>query len=170
LEKVARSRRDAVILGEAMSTSEKQSGRSKISLPTSVRDSKACIFLSWAGEIYGPATDEEVANGVRTSWFEQGALYWYEGLDEWKPVYEFVLPGNEPPADNLGTRKVDAAPTAPDLPGGSKDRIPRSRARRPRASRPDSRRLGGSGRTIVFGAALLAVLVTVGILLLLMLV
>jgi hypothetical protein len=131
------------------------------------RGSKARIFLSWAGETYGPATPEEVANGVRTSWFEESALYWYEGLNEWKPVYEFALPSESPP--DLASRKLTAAPSAPDLPTSSRHRKPGSHGRRrPQQPKRHPRKLDRRGRTIVFGFAALAVVLTVGIILLLM--
>lgn len=131
------------------------------------RGSKARIFLSWAGEIYGPATLEEVANGVRTSWFEQDTLYWHEGLNEWKPVHEFALPNESHP--DLASRKLTTAPSAPDLPTSPRPREPRSNGRRrPQQSKRRPRKLDWRGHTIVFGFAALAVALTVGIILLLM--
>lgn len=127
------------------------------------------IFLSWGDEIYGPCSSEDVIAGIRASWFEEGALYWHEGLDEWQPVCDF-------PACRPGTAMKDwqrvmpselpAAPTLPVATGHAKSQ--RTQPRRPRASKPSARRLGRGGRAIFFAIALLAVLLTIGILLLLM--
>lgn len=132
---------------------------------------KGTIYLSWGGKVYGPSTRDEVMAGIRTAWFEHDALYWHEGLDQWKPVGEFPVSFEDTKkfaADGLRAGAVPAAPTLPAT--APEEPRPRGNSRRTRGSRPGSRRLGGKGRTIVFGLALLAVLLTVGILLLLMLV
>jgi len=145
---------------------EEQSGGFPPALAAS-KNAKACIFLSWGGEIYGPATPEEVANGIRTTWFEQEALYWHEGLTEWKPVYEFVIPGNQP--TDWSNRKLTAAPSAPDLPATPKrEKHSTKGRRRPQKANRQSRKLDLRGRAIFFAIALLAILLTIGILLLLM--
>ena len=132
---------------------------------------KGAIYLSWGGKVYGPSSADEVVAGIRTAWFDRDALYWHEGLDEWKPVGEFpasFADANKYPADG---RKSGSVPAAPSLPATAPDgKRQRGSSRRARTSRYGSRRLGKKGRSIVFGFALLAVLLTVGILLLLMLV
>ena len=131
---------------------------------------KGAIYLSWGGKVYGPSSRDEVLTGIRTAWFEHDALYWHEGLDQWKPVGEFPFSAED--AKQIAAQSVKTgAPAAPTLPAAApEDRRPRGNSRRTRGSRPGSQRLGGKGRTIAFGFALLAVLLTVGILLLLTLV
>ena len=129
---------------------------------------KGAIYLSWGGKVYGPSTREEVVAGLRTAWFEDDTLYWHEGLDQWKHVREF-------PFSEDGRRKEGAdpaprmvMPAAPSLPAAAKEGGRRhGHSRRHRTSKPSSHRLGGKGRALVFGFVLLAVLLTVGILLLL---
>ena len=150
-----------------MSDAGKQADGSQPATSGAPKSSKACIFLSWAGEIYGPATPEEVANGIRTSWFEEDALYWHEGLDNWKPVYEFLPPDVQ--KTDWTIRRADSPASAPKLPAASRQN-PSSKheRRRPRKSKQHSRKLDRRGRAIFLGIAVLAVLLTVGILILLM--
>jgi len=129
------------------------------------------IFLSWGGEIYGPATEGEVVRGVQTSWFEESALYWHEGLDSWRPVYEFKPSSKWRSEPDWNSRKVGFAPRAPRLPEQRKRAQRGSRGQRERKPKAAMRRgIGRSGRAIVFGFAALAVALTVAILLLLMLI
>lgn len=121
----------------------------------------AQIYLSWGGEIYGPATGEEIAAGLRASWFEEGALFWHEGLEDWKPVTEFSFPARRPAQDSWPRVVASDVPSAPSLPRAG---------RAAKAGKPKPQPLGGHGRAIVFGFVLLAVLLTVGIILALMLV
>jgi hypothetical protein len=132
---------------------------------------KGTIYLSWGGKVYGPSSRDEVMAGIRTAWFEHDALYWHEGLDQWKPVSEFPFSAEDAKQIAAQSVKTGEAPATPSLPAAAQeDRRPRGRSRRTRGSRPGSQRLGGKGRTIALGFALLAVLLTVGILLLLTLV
>ena len=132
---------------------------------------KGAIYLSWGGKVYGPSSRDEVMAGIRTAWFEHDALYWHEGLDQWKPVGEFPLSAEDAKKNAAHGVKAGAVPAAPSLPTTApQDRRPRGNSRRSRGPRPGSQRLGGKSKTIVFGFALLAVLLTVGILLLLTLV
>lgn len=132
---------------------------------------KGAIYLSWGGKVYGPSSRDEVVAGIRTAWFEHDALYWHEGLDQWKPVGEFPFSTEDAKQIAAQSVKAGVVPAAPSLPAAAlEDRRLRGRSRRTRGSRPGSQRLGGKGRTIAFGFALLAVLLTVGILLLLTLV
>lgn len=138
------------------------------------------IFLSWGGAIYGPARAEEVAAGVRTSWFEKGTLFWFEGQTEWLPVSEF--PGlHEGGHHTLAARRVGAAPDeAPPLPSGETRPSPRSssgtrtrHAGRRSSKSGSSRRKGRGrpsklGRLLVFGVFLLAAVATIALLFLLM--
>ena len=97
----------------------------------------AAIYLSWGGEIYGPSSREEVVAGIRTSWFEQGTLYWHEGLDEWNPVHEFPISAESAGNDDGGRRvKTAELPTAPSLPSTAKTAgRPRTSSRRARAAK-----------------------------------
>jgi hypothetical protein len=132
---------------------------------------KGVIYLSWGGKVYGPSSRDEVMSGIRTAWFEHDALYWHEGLDQWKPVGEFPVSLEDTKKFAADGLRAGAVPAAPSLPAAApEEQRPRGNSRRTRGSRPGSRWLGGKGRTIVFGFALLAVLLTVGILLLLTLV
>lgn len=140
--------------------------------PKPVRGAKLQIFLAWGGETYGPATAEEITNGLRASWFAADALYWHEGLPEWKPIGEFSQsgPGNTP-VQNWVDRKLENAPHAPELPGRDKRRR-RSRKKDGRAgkTKPRASKAGLPGAAVIIGFAVLGVLLTVGIIMLLMLV
>lgn len=129
------------------------------------------IYLSWGGEIYGPAAADDVLAGVRASYYEEGALYWFEGQSEWLPVSGFpeIAPtltarrnfaSVEQPADGVthGDPGVDDKNVAGGVsPLQKRPKIPRA----PRA-KGDYRGIG-----IVIAFVLLAVGLTVGILLLL---
>lgn len=133
--------------------------------PAGARPS-AGVYLSWGGQIYGPSTREEVRAGIRTSWFEDGALYWHEGLEDWKPVAEFPVSS----AEEEGKMRAAALPAAPALPSTTGGTNRGGRGRRARSSKPSSSRLGRRGRAMFLIFSLLAVLLTVGVLLLLMLI
>ena len=133
---------------------------------------RSAVYLSWGGEIYGPSSWEEVAAGVRTSWFEEGALYWHEGLDSWRPVSEFP-PAAKPSSANDCFRRVlpDELPCAPSPATGTGGKnLAGSGSRRPRGSKPAPRRPGPQGRPVLVGFALLAIILVVGIILLMMMV
>jgi hypothetical protein len=137
------------------------------------------IFLSWGGAIYGPARAEEVVTGLRTSWFDDDALFWFEGQPEWRPVDQF--PGLQGGGhQTLAGRRVGSPPDgAPPLPPDG-SRPGRSAARSTRRAGHRSgksgspRRRGGRGRSqktargLIFGVVLLAVAATVALLFLLM--
>jgi hypothetical protein len=125
------------------------------------------IYLSWGGEIYGPAGAEEVLAGIRASWFESGALYWHEGLEEWRPLTDF--PDSTPP--NRGDwQRVPARdmPSAPSLPVSRGEGTERHRRRRHRGSRMKNTGMGVGSRAFIIGIVFFAVLLTALILLLLM--
>lgn len=140
--------------------------------PQQVRGAKLQIFLAWGGETYGPATAEEVNNGLRTSWFEADALYWHEGLPEWKPIGEFSQSGaGNTPVQNWCDRKLETAPHAPELPGrGKRRRKSRKKDSRAGKAKPRASKTGLPGAAVIIGFAVLGVLLTVGIIILLMLV
>lgn len=128
------------------------------------------IYLSWGGEVYGPATVAEVVKGVRTSWFEEGALYWCEGRSDWSPVTEFpdiapeLTEKRNAPAPSVATKAPAPAESAADNQAAENNQKTPKRPKMPRISKPkgDYR---GIGIVILF--VLLAVGLTVGLLLLL---
>lgn len=137
-----------------------------------VRGAKIPIFLSWGGETYGPATPEEITDGLRTAWFEADTLYWHEGLPEWKPIAEFSQSSaSNTPVQNWVERKVATAPHAPELPGrGKRRRRSRSKDGRGGKTNPRTSKAGLPGAAVIVGFAVLGVLLTIGIIMLLMLV
>lgn len=152
------------------STPEIQPPEFLLPRPLQQRGTRSKIYLSWGDQIYGPSTRDEVLAGLRASWFEEGALYWHEGLDEWKPVTEFPLSAQEP----AWTKKERPAaggnlPDAPALPASAK-RVPPGKRPSPGPAKTPARGLDGPGRVLVAGFILLAVLLTVGVILLLTLV
>ena len=138
------------------------------------------IFLSWGGAIYGPARADEVAAGVRTSWFEKETLFWFEGQTEWRPVDEFPQL-HEGGHHTLAARRIGTPPDeAPPLPprgsrsaarpSGAKTRYAGRRSAKSGSSRRKRGRGRPSklGRLLVFGVILLGVALTVALLFLLM--
>ncbi|MBE2178978.1 MAG: hypothetical protein IAE97_00705 [Chthoniobacterales bacterium] len=136
------------------------------------------IYISWGGEVYGPAAPMDVLAGLRAAWFEDDALFWFEGQKGWRPVAEFpACVGSDNPDDRLPADGALTAEAPITIPKGAPAALP---AKQPRSSRSrgSSRKpkpgrrpgLGKRGALIVFGFALLAVGLTVGILLLLMMV
>jgi hypothetical protein len=113
-----------------------------------------------------------VIAGVRTSWFEEGTLFWFEGQDEWRPVTE--LPGLVDGGHHtLAGRRVGEAPAdAPPLPGTRSQARPGAkpprRNRRKSGSKRRHARSSRLGRTLIFVFVLLATAVTVGLLFLMM--
>ena len=107
--------------------------------------------------------------GLRTSSFEAGALYWHEGMNEWRPIYEFPESTLSAPKEWRRISPRDM-PTAPKIP--TEVRSAKLRRRRPRllssGSKPASQQIGGGGRAIFLAIIIIAVLLTIGILLLLM--
>lgn len=131
------------------------------------------IYVSWGGQIYGPAGVDDVLTGVRTAYFEEDALFWFEGQPEWRPVDELedLFAEDEVELPVAATRhEPPSEPIRPSWPasrssGGNSGRKRRRRARPARSSRSSR-----AGRLIVLGAVLLAVLITAGLLLLISLV
>lgn len=125
------------------------------------------IYLSWGGQVYGPAGAEEVLAGLRASWFETDATFWFEGQGEWLPVADFPAGGIPARTHEEVSEPLPAAP--PDEPPASRTTARprrRSKGHKPKAARRP--RIGARGLLIVFAFVLLAVSLTVGILLLLM--
>ena len=136
------------------------------------------VYVSWGGQIYGPSAVDHVVSGVRTSYFGDDALFWFEGRDGWSPVGELralfqkeaaiALPGatvlHLPPAEGI-------RPRMPGRKSTSTAGAPPERRRRRKSGRKNRPTGPGrsilSGRLIVFGAILLAVLITAGLLVLL---
>lgn len=134
------------------------------------------IYVSWGGKIYGPAGVDDVITGVRTAYFGDDAVFWFEGRTDWRPVEElsglFEGETTELPA-KAGPLTPPPEPIRPHWPGTeSSARSSRGQRRRHnRKNRPsNSARRGRAGRLIVLGAVLLAVALTAGLLLLVSLV
>jgi hypothetical protein len=139
------------------------------------------IFLTWGGAVYGPARADEITAGVRTSWFEEDTLFWFEGQTEWRPVEEF--PGlQEGGHHTLAGRRMGAAPdkAPPLLPREAHVTTRSSGARTRYAGRRSgksgsARRKGGRsrpnrlGHILVFGGVVAAITATLAALFLLML-
>lgn len=135
------------------------------------RSGKPDVYVSWGGQIYGPSAVDEVINGVRTGYFGDDALFWFEGRDEWRPVAE--LPGLFEPT---GAEAPEAGPPLPRPKEAIRPQWPGPR-KRSASSRGERRRSRGRGRgsraarsklvgrLIVLLAVLLAVLITAGLLL-----
>ena len=140
------------------------------------RSGEPHVFLSWGGEIYGPAGVEDVLAGIRSAWFEEDAVFWFEGQEAWLPVGDFpslveaVKPEEAPPANTAAALDTPTGPPA-ESPAKQPSRPPRASRRRgtPKKPKPGKRPgLGKRGILIILGFTLLAVGLTVGILLLLM--
>lgn len=130
------------------------------------------VYVSWGGQVYGPATLDDVLSGVRTAYFEQDALFWFEGREQWRPVGELpdlLAAGESIPARRNPPAAQPAEGVRPHWPGsrrrrGSERGDQRRRGSKGRGGRSSRSQLGG--RLIVIGAVLLAVLITAGLLLL----
>ena len=148
---------------------------------------KAGLYVSSGGQAYGPSTPREVVASVRTGYFNEDAVFWVEGRNEWRPLTELAQhvelppPSVEPAHLELPPRiPLHAPPTQPVTPkwpgarrrsstsSASSSSSPRGeRRRRDRKGRPAKAPKGRlAGRLIVFGAILLAILITAGGLLL----
>lgn len=135
------------------------------------RSGKPDVYVSWGEQIYGPSGVDEVVNGVRTGYFGNDALFWFEGRDEWRPVEElpdlFEPVGDEAPEPGPPrTRPKEGV--RPEWPSGRKrSASPRGERRRSRGKGRRGSRAARSklvGRLIVMAAVLLAVLITAGLL------
>lgn len=125
------------------------------------------VYVTWGGQIYGPASVDDVINGVRTAYFEADAMFWFEGRDEWRPVGELPVifaAGDDVPASAPPTEGIRPQWPATRSPSGSKGGERRHSGSRGRGGRSYPGQL--VGRLIVIGAVLLAVLITAGLLLL----
>jgi len=134
------------------------------------RAGDAYIYLSWGGVVYGPTTSSELLAGVRASWFEDDALFWYDGMTHWSPVTEFSESENRNrPAAEQGTTttqpELPAATRPPKLAGKNRRAAVLKRDQIPKVPGPSNH-----GVIVVAGFALLATALTVGLILLLMLI
>jgi hypothetical protein len=125
------------------------------------------VYLAWGGEVYGPTGSSEVLAGLRASSFEEDATFWFEGQPDWLPVADFPAAITRARDDlEVGTSLPAVAATPQPSPAARKTRRRGGSRKGKPASRP---KRGPRGLLIVFGFVLLAVGLTVGILLLLML-
>lgn len=122
------------------------------------------IYLSWEGEVYGPAAPEDVRAGIRVSYYEEGTTFWHEGMIEWLPLKEFpetfAAQTQKRPAPRPGP-----SPTAETVEPQAKSQ---SRAKKPKPLKPRAESRHGLWIVLVF--CFLAVGLTVGVILLLMLI
>lgn len=120
------------------------------------------IYLSWGGEVYGPAAPEDVRAGIKVAYYEAGTTFWHEGMAEWRPLKEFP--------------ETFAAPTRPaPRPGPSptteaNEPQGKSRGRAKKTKPPQPRKQSRHGLWVVIIFCLLAVGLTVGVILLMMLI
>jgi len=136
------------------------------------RSGEPDVYVSWGGQIYGPTAVEDVIKGVRTSYFEEDALFWFESRDEWRPVSELPALFEDPSADVPTAARLHPAPSegiTPAWPGARKrpssaGERRRRRSHRNRAAKPTRAQVGG--RLIVIAAVPLAVVLTAGLLVL----
>ena len=133
------------------------------------QQSKDGIFLSWGGQVYGPADAEQVLAGVRARWFEEDALFWFEGQDEWLPVAEFdqhadAAPGPVPQGEFFPQGDNGNLPDrARSFPA---EASPQKHRRHHRSGRGRKSRRSRRGVLLVLAFVLLASGLTVAILLL----
>ena len=137
------------------------------------REGEPDVYVSWGGQVYGPSSVEDVISGVRTSYFEEDALFWFEGREQWRPVAELPALIDESGAAGLPTEArhhpTPSEGITPAWPGGRKSSSSgrERRRRRPQGKRAQKKtRAQVGGRLIVIGAVLLAVVLTAGLLLL----
>ena len=136
------------------------------------RSGEPDVYVSWGGQIYGPTAAEDVIKGVRTSYFEEDALFWFESRDAWRPVSELPALFEESAAELPTAARLHPAPSegiTPAWPGARKrpssaGERRRRRSHRNRAGKPTRAQIGG--RLIVIAAVLLAVILTAGLLVL----
>lgn len=133
------------------------------------RNGEPDIFVSWGGEVYGPAGPGEILAGIKASWFEPDAAFWFEGQSSWQPVQDFpeIYQTAAPPtpsAQDQESAPATNAAAATDKPRSSSRRKKRRGARHSTESKSPAR------LWIVLGFVALGTLVTAGILLLLMLI
>jgi len=136
------------------------------------RSGQPDVYVSWGGQIYGPTAAEDVIKGVRTSYFEEDALFWFESRDAWRPVSELPALFEESTADLPTAARLHPSPSEgikPAWPGARKrpsssGERRRRRSHRGRAAKPTRAQIGG--RLIVMAAVLLAVILTAGLLVL----
>lgn len=127
-------------------------------------NTRPSVYLFWSGEIYGPATEEEVLRGILTSWFDQSALYWHEGLKTWRPIHEFARS-----TEHVRTQRPNTPPTLDSH--FLHHRLKAGTNCERRSLKPRSRKAANPGFSLfAIGFALFAIMLIVGILLLLMMI
>ena len=136
------------------------------------RNGEPNVYVSWGEQVYGPAAVDDVLNGVRTSYFEEDALFWFEGREDWRPLAELSELFGDDSADLPREARHHPPPSEGIKPAwpGSRSRSSssgekrRRRSHRNRAAKPTRAQIGG--RLVVIGVVLLGVLLTAGLLLL----
>lgn len=131
------------------------------------------VYVSWGGQIYGPTAIEDIMKGVRSSYFEEDAIFWFEGRNEWSPVRALPELLEETSPDLPHEARHHPAPSEairPSWPGsGKRGSTPQRKRRRytNRNRKVEPKRARLDGRWIVAGAVVLAVAMTAGVLVLL---
>jgi hypothetical protein len=140
--------------------------------PARQRPGELQVYVTWGGEIYGPATTDEVLAGIRSSWFEESAHFWFEGRGEWSPLSAFPGVLDELPARQTVARQT-GIPQHALLPDEAETPAPPARKRRSQAAeharppkKPRTPPGGINGYLVVAAFILAAVGLTVGVLLL----
>lgn len=131
------------------------------------RNGEPDIFVSWGGEVYGPTGPDDILAGLKASWFEADAAFWFEGQTTWLPVKDFaeVYQSAKPATPLVSEAASETKPTQPaEQPRSS------TRRKRRRGARHSTETKSPSRLWIIMGFVALATLVTVGILWLLTLI
>lgn len=130
------------------------------------RSGEPDIFVSWGGEVYGPAGPGEILAGIKASWFEPDAAFWFEGQSSWQPVQDFpeiyqTAKPPTPPAQDQESAPETNAPAATDKPRSSSRRKKRRGVRHSTESKSPAR------LWIIWGFVAMAAALTIGVMMLL---
>jgi hypothetical protein len=127
------------------------------------------IYVSWDGRVYGPTEAANILAGIKTSFFNQDAQFWFEGQANWQPLSTFTEAvgfSHEKPVTSS-----DPLASAPTTPPALPPRQPSGHRRKDRHRHSRSCNKNHRSRrdpVVVVGFLILAALLTVGLLSLLM--
>lgn len=128
------------------------------------------IYLSWGGQVYGPAGADDVVAGVRSSWFQPDTLYWFDGQADWRPVGEFPGLSGESEAEQTDASGISDPPSeTADENIGAKNKRRRRKGKSVAPRAPSGHAMKNTSRWIILGFSLLAIALTAGLIFLLML-
>lgn len=133
------------------------------------RNREPDIFVSWGGEVYGPAGPGEILAGIKAAWFEPDTAFWFEGQSSWQPLQDFpeiyqTAKTPTPPVQDQEPATETNTPAANDKPRSS------SRRKKHRRACHSKESISPARLWFILGFVALGTLVTAGILLLLMLI